>query len=277
MADATAQTRPARWKFGIMSNLLATPIEQTPATAKAWGFDGIEITLSNKKHVEQWAEVAFRKAFRERLADARCEVPSFCLGLLNGGNLGNESPEVAERAATLIRTMITAAPDVGARLLLVPFFGHADLKGPAKVDLLVDRILPLAEEATKAKISLALETTLPAPELLRLLARVGSPALSIYYDLANPVWQGYSPAKEIRELARVISQVHLKDNVADPTGWGGFRIVGLGNGRVDFTAAKEALRDIRFEGWLVMETAVMNGDHRTSAQTQLAFARRHFR
>jgi sugar phosphate isomerase/epimerase len=259
-----------------MTPLLNANLEQAPAVARAWGLDGIEVTLGADDAVKQFADAAFRRTFRQTLTKAGCEAPSFCPGLLNQGNLGNSEPDLVKRAGHVLDTVIDAAPDVGARVVLVPFFGKADLKGDAKVDLLVERIKPFADRARTKKLVLALETTLPARSLLSVLERIGSPAVKVYYDLANAVWQKYDPAAEIRELGPAIAQVHLKDNVADPKGWGGFRIVPLGSGRVDFASCAMALRAVRYDGWYVLETAVVDNDHRRSAETQLRFARDHF-
>jgi len=269
-------SRRAPIRIGIMSHLVPAKLEEAPAVARAWGFDGIEITLSDDEEVKPWADAAFRRRFREWLVRARCEAPSFCPGLLNQGNLGNAEPDLAGRAARVLHTLIDAAPDVGIRVILVPFFGKADLKGEARVDLLIDRIRPLAERAAAGKVVLALETTLPASSLLAVLKRIASPSVKVYYDLANAVWQNYDPVTEIRDLGAAIAQVHLKDNVADSKGWGGFRVVPLGAGRVDFASCAAALRAVRYAGWYVLETAVVDNDYRRSAETQLRFAREHF-
>jgi L-ribulose-5-phosphate 3-epimerase len=270
-----ATTNPA-WKIGIMSPLLDTGLEQAPAVARDWGFDGVELVLNTDAQVQAWSDRAFRTRVARRAASTGCAIPSCCPTCLNLGNLGNDEPYLHRPAARLIETLIDTLPDVGGRIILLPFFAKADLKGPATIDRVVERIQPLADRAEQKGVVLALETTLSALSLQLLLERLPSPAVKVYYDLANAVWQGYDPADEIRRLGHAVVQVHLKDNVMDPDGWGGFRVVPLGRGRVDFAAAGAALRAVGFSGWLIMETAVTNGDYHQSAVDQLRFVRDHF-
>lgn len=84
---------------------------------------------------------------------------------------------------------------------------------------------------------------------LELAKQIGSPAVQVYYDTANMEKQGYDIYKEIRQLGRErICQFHCKEN--------GFL---LGEGRVDFPRVKEAMDDIGYSGWLVIESAVGKG------------------
>lgn len=261
-----------------MSPLLGVPLEQAPAVAREWGFDGIEIVVGGgEAELARWSDAAWRRDLRRRAAQAGCAVPSICPVELNSGNLGNEDPNLRQHAERVLSVLLDAAVDLESSVILVPFFGKADLKGPdTRMQHVIEGIAPLAERAVRARVRLALETTLPAPDLLNLIGRIASPAVGVYYDLANAVWQGYEPAAEIRRLASAIVQVHIKDNIFDPGGWGGFRVVPLGEGRVDFASCAASLRSIRYGGWLVLETAVSGGDRRRSATDQLRFTCDHF-
>ena len=44
-----------------------------------------------------------------------------------------------------------------------------------------------------------------------ILNRVGSPAVKVYYDVANSHKQGYDIYKEIRMLGKNICEFHAKD------------------------------------------------------------------
>jgi putative membrane-bound dehydrogenase-like protein len=82
-----------------------------------------------------------------------------------------------------------------------------------------------------------------------ILDAVGSPSVQVYYDTANMEKQGYDIYKEIRQLGRErICEFHCKEN--------GFL---LGQGRVDFDRVKNAIDDIGYHGWLVIESAVGKG------------------
>ena len=77
---------------------------------------------------------------------------------------------------------------------------------------------------------------------------VGSQAFGCYFDLANVVAGGMDSATEIRALGPLIRRVHFKDarvtagDCPPGLGW------------VDFAASSEALDEIGYDGWVVLET-----------------------
>ena len=96
---------------------------------------------------------------------------------------------------------------------------------------------------------LGIESWLNADEHCRILDAVASPAVQVYYDVANMEKMGYDIYKEIRQLGRQrICQIHAKEN--DDL---------LGKGKVDFVKVKEALDEIQWSGWLVIEAATQQG------------------
>ncbi|HLP78504.1 MAG TPA: TIM barrel protein, partial [Candidatus Paceibacterota bacterium] len=88
------------------------------------------------------------------------------------------------------------------------------------------------------------ENYLSAAENLDIIARVGSPAVQVYYDVGNSTDKGYDIYKEIRMLKGRVCEFHAKD--------GKFM---LGAGRVDFKKVREAMDEIGFSGWIQIEAA----------------------
>jgi inosose dehydratase len=98
---------------------------------------------------------------------------------------------------------------------------------------------------------------------------------------------GGDPAIAIRELGDRVWHVHFKD--CDPAvmarsrreGWDGLTSTGngvfcsLGTGCVDFPAVLEALRDIDYRGWIVVEQDILPGmgDPRESARANREYLR----
>ena len=77
---------------------------------------------------------------------------------------------------------------------------------------------------------------------------------------------GYNVPDEIRWLGKknAICQIHLKEN--------GNR---LGQGKVNFLDVKQALQDINYKDWLIIESAIKNG-WRESAKANGKYVRRLF-
>jgi sugar phosphate isomerase/epimerase len=75
--------------------------------------------------------------------------------------------------------------------------------------------------------------------------RAKSPAVLVYYDVGNSTVNGHEVVEEIRWLGRErICEVHLKDNPHF-----------MGQGSIDFPAIVDALADMRFARWAVLETS----------------------
>jgi sugar phosphate isomerase/epimerase len=133
------------------------------------------------------------------------------------------------------------------KVILVPFFGKGDLKGDtAGIDAAVAALKRLAPKAEAKGVVLALESWLGAAENIEILNRVGSPAVRVYYDVANSQDSGHPILDEIRRLAGRIVEFHAKDTKDL-----------YGKGSIDFPAVRKVMEDIGYSGWLVMEGTKM--------------------
>jgi sugar phosphate isomerase/epimerase len=118
----------------------------------------------------------------------------------------------------------------------------------AEIDRLVEVLKTAAEAAQKHGITIGVESYLSAADNLKLLDRVGSPAVKVYYDVGNSTDKGRDVLKEIPILGKQICQLHFKD--------GGSM---LGQGRIDFKKVRKALDQIEYSGWIQIEAAAPHG------------------
>jgi sugar phosphate isomerase/epimerase len=95
---------------------------------------------------------------------------------------------------------------------------------------------------------LGIEDYLSAEDNIKILDRVASPAMKVYYDVGNSTDKGRDVTKEIRLLGSRICEFHAKD--------GRFM---LGQGRIDFKAVRKAMDDIQYSGWIQIEAAAPHG------------------
>ncbi|HLL90046.1 MAG TPA: sugar phosphate isomerase/epimerase family protein, partial [Tepidisphaeraceae bacterium] len=136
----------------------------------------------------------------------------------------------------------------GARTLLVPFFFSNEPKGRTHRDAVVARLKPLCAHAAGAGVTLAYEGVVQAPHLVEMARQIDSPAFGVYYDPANATWCDFDIAADVRALGPLLRQAHVKEakvftGDAPP-----------GEGRVDWKGFAAALREIRYDRWLVLET-----------------------
>jgi sugar phosphate isomerase/epimerase len=81
---------------------------------------------------------------------------------------------------------------------------------------------------------------------MQIIDAVGSPAVRVYYDVGNSHKAGYDIYQEIRQLGAHICEFHAKDY--DDL---------YGKGSIAFPEVREAMDDIGYRGWLVMEGTQM--------------------
>lgn len=254
-------------KFGVMQGVLRTDAMQAIQAAMDAGFDGLEIDLRGPEPGDDpvWSP-AGRSALRERAGQAGIAVPSVCLGFLNREGLTADSPAARTTVCGGLARAIEVARDVGAAVILVPFFGAGEIRGETHVERVIEGLRAVAPQAEAGAVTLAIENTLSAAENRRIETAVGSPAVKVYYDVSNATWWGHDPAREIVQLGGLLAQVHFKD------GKGGHSNVALGTGHVDWPGVRDALRAAGYQGWIVLETAVEE-DPLQDAARNLAFAR----
>jgi sugar phosphate isomerase/epimerase len=133
---------------------------------------------------------------------------------------------------------------------LLAFFGNGDIKGKPELQReVIRRLKRVAPSAEEAGVTLGIESWLNVDEHRRILDAVDSPAVKVYYDVANMHKMGYDIYREIRQLGcENICQFHCKEN--------GFL---LGKGNIDFGKVKEAIDEIGYRGWLIIESARPGG------------------
>ncbi len=214
--------------------------------ARRLGFEGVEIMLT-REQLRAPGQERLRRLQQARQASGLA-VPSLMLGEHNYGGLASADPAVAGAAAEDIRQAIRWAAELGADVILVPFFFRGEIVTEADFERAVQGFRQLCPLAAEAGIRLCYEGTLPAGDIRRMAAEIHSDAFGCYFDLANVVWRGMDTATEIRALGDLIRQVHMKDIRVSP----GDCPPGLG--LVDYAESARALRESDFDGWIVMET-----------------------
>jgi sugar phosphate isomerase/epimerase len=166
-------------------------------------------------------------------------VASLAFGVLNNipyKNVAETEQWVLDGVKTLRR--------MKARVALLAFFSKGDLVDDAAgVAETIRRLRVLAPRAEEAGVVFGVESWLKVPELERILEAVKSPAIQVYYDVANMHKVGEDIFAAIRRLGRErICEVHLKDY--DDL---------YGKGSIDFPAVRAALDAAGYRGWVGIE------------------------
>ncbi len=206
--------------------------------AAGLGLAGVQVRLAIKDDSVALILPEVRRTLLEAAEKSGVEIVSIALGVLNDVPLKNDP-----RAAKWLEQGIEVCRATGTKRILVPFFGKGELRNdPAGIEAVVAVLRKIAPSAEKAGVVLALESYLSAEDHIRILDRVGSPAVRVYYDVGNSQDAGYDILKEIRLLGNRICEFHAKDTKDL-----------YGKGSMDFRAVKKAMDDIGYAGWVVIE------------------------
>jgi sugar phosphate isomerase/epimerase len=220
------------WTIGNTGNPAAL------ALAGELGLEGVQVSLTSAGEDLAMKSKSLQKAFQDAARKTGVAITSFAIPELNDVPLQSDP-----RAEKWVGEGIDVCKAMGIKIILVPFFGKADLKNnPGGVDSVIAVLKRLASKAEKAGVVLALESTLDAGEHLKIIDGVGSPSVRVYYDVGNSHDAGYDIYAEIRSLGSRICEFHAKDTKDL-----------YGKGIMDFNAVRRAMEGIRYQGWLVLE------------------------
>jgi len=210
--------------------------------ARRIGLDGVQVDFG-RPPAGGGRPALFDEALQDRILSAAdregVAVASLCLGIAN--DVPYKRGPAAE-AWTL--ESLAVVRRMKQRVVLLPFFGAGDLIGdPEGTDEVIRRLRRLAPRAEEAGAVYGIESWLDARELERILDRVGSPAIRVYYDVGNMLKMGEDVGAAIRRLGHErICEVHLKD----------YQDL-FGRGSTDFPAVRAALDAAGYRGWLGIE------------------------
>ena len=229
------------------------------------GLQGVEASAGDPADTVKIADSAYRQEYKDGMKKTGVVVASVAMSLLNQAPLASDP-----RGPAWLEQCIDATKDLGAKVLLLAFFGQGDLRSReglklADIDVVVERLKDAAPKAEKTGVVIGLENTLSGKDNMDILNRVKSDAVQVYYDTGNSTYNGYDVPEEIRALGDRICQFHFKDGAKY-----------LGEGKVDMPAVAEAIRAIGFKGWLGLETAIRSKDRDADFRKNAAYVRKLF-
>jgi sugar phosphate isomerase/epimerase len=214
--------------------------------ARQAGLEGVEVNVGGAAARLEIADPKVRARYKEQMQQTGLPICSLMMGLLNSHPLASDP-----RAPAWLEQSINAARDLGARVILVAFFGNGDLLGAdgkvktADVDVAVQRLKAAAPRAKEAGVILAIENYLNGEENMRILDRINHDAVRYYFDVYNTgTTKGHNVPADIRLLRDRSVQFHFKNG-------GNY----LDHDKAKFEPIAAAIKEIGYRGWIVLETS----------------------
>lgn len=227
--------------------------------------NGVQASVgSDPSHIPMRSK-EFRNQYKEL-----CKKHNFAVHSVAAGGILNSIPLKSEpQSAVYVIDAIEAAADLGAKNILIAFFGNGDLRlrdasgkmrnvgkdsfkewelDSQAVTRVVEVLRQIAPRAEDLDVALGLENTLSAKQNLEIIERVGSPICQVYYDIANSTSNGYDVPSEIRFLGKDrICEIHLKDNGEDVSRFDSPK------SQINWEEISKACKEIGFDKWYCIE------------------------
>ena len=229
-------------KLGVTDwNLNMSGKPEAVALAASLGFAGVEISLGWVSDGDKLplADEGIQQKYLDELKKHKIAAAGTCLNVLHKNWL--KSDKLGQK---WVADSIPITHKLGAKVVLLPFFGKGELKTREEMDFVADFMREIGPEAAKNQVILGLENTNSAEDNARILDRAKSDHVKVFYDVGNSTGEGFDIIKEMTWLgASRICQFHLKDNPHY-----------LGEGKIDFPAVMRTIASLGFSGFADLET-----------------------
>lgn len=218
-----------------------------------YGFEGIEL---NGGYLNTAEEVAERRSV---LRDSPVKASSICGG--NSAELVHPDRGRRQKCSDGLKRQLEIAAELGAvGPITVPIFNNNDrvpdlspwkTRAQIERDLLIEMLLPLAQHAADAGVSVLLEplnryesNSIPQQkDGAEIVRQINSPGVRLMSDVFHMHIEEFNSPNALRSAAETIGHVHLADNTRKEPG----------SGDIDFSAVFAALREIGFGGYMAYE------------------------
>jgi len=213
--------------------------------AKDLGADGVEVDmggLGNRPTFDnQLVKPEIRNQFLAKAKELGLGIPSIALAGFYAQSFGTR-----DGVDRMVQDSIDTAKAMGVTVLFLPLGVQGDLvQHPELRPTIVERLRAAGKQAEAAGVVIGVETALDAKGEVALLGDIGSPAIKIYFNLANALQNGRDPCTEMNVLGKDrIIQIHASNKDGawlqnDP--------------QVDLPRIKATLDEMGWSGWLVIE------------------------
>lgn len=243
------------------------------ASAKALGFDGVEVTMDASGELTPETDEAALLEIKKKAEDAGIELYSMASSLYWSYSLSSPNEEMREKALYVAEKQIKAAAILGCNsVLIVPGAVKVDFAASLGVTgyedaykYALDSAKKIAKIAEEYKINVGMENVwnrfLTSPlEMKYFIDEVNSEYIGSYFDAGN-VFPNGLPEEWIKVLGNRIKKVHIKDFHV-----GTKNFCDLLTGSVDFDAVMKALSEIGYDDFVTAEM----GQYRVHNDVMLA-------
>jgi D-psicose/D-tagatose/L-ribulose 3-epimerase len=239
-------------KFGVTTYIWTLEFDQSHLSLlpgiKEGGFDGVEIPIFRPK--------GFPAAEIRNGVEANGLECTASVVLTDGLSLISEDADVRRKTRAHLVDTIEVAAEAGARIMAGPVYSPVGyLPGRRRTsdewNWAVEGYQSIAATLTANGVTLAIEPLNrfetyflnTAADAATLCEQVGHPKVGILFDTFHANIEEKDIAAGYRTVGKHLKHVHMCENDRGTPG----------SGHVEWSAVFQALRDLHYDGWLVIE------------------------
>ncbi len=240
-------------KFGVNTFIWSESFDRSNLPllpkVKSWGFDGVEVPLFR---AAEFAAADIRKGLEEN--GLECTV---CSVLLPGFSLISDDASVRKKTVTHMQELIKAASEAGAKVIAGPLYSPVGyLPGRRRTadewKWAVEGHQAVGETLTRHGVTMAIEPLNrfetfflnTASDAAKLCAEINHPNVGVLFDTFHANIEEKDIGAGYRTVGRHLKHVHTCENDRGIPG----------SGHVEWPSVFAALRDVKYDGWLTIES-----------------------
>jgi D-psicose/D-tagatose/L-ribulose 3-epimerase len=240
-------------KFGVNTFIWAASFDRShfpllPGIKKA-GFDGVELPLINPDQVDAGA---IRRALEENQLEC-----TFCSVIPSGLSVISDDSGVRSKTRTHLETCIQTAAEAGGKLIAGPIYSPVGYlpgrrRNSDEWNWAIECYQSLGEALARNDVTLAIEPLNrfetyflnTAEDAAALCGAVDNPRVGVLFDTFHANIEEKNVGSAFRRLGRHLKHVHTCENDRGTPG----------TGHVDWPGVFGALREMKYDGWLTIES-----------------------
>ena len=240
-------------KFGVNTFIWSEAFDRSNLPllprVKSWGFDGVEVPLFTPS---EFAAADIRRGLEAN--GLECTV---CSVLLPGLSLISDDAGVRQKTRTHMQDVIKAASEAGARVVAGPLYspvGYLPGRRRTKDEWTwaVEGHQALGDTLARHGVTMAIEPLNrfetfflnTAKDAAALSAEIGHPNVGVLFDTFHANIEEKDIGAAYRTVGTHLKHVHTCENDRGIPG----------SGHVEWPGVFKALRDLRYDGWLTIES-----------------------
>lgn len=147
------------------------------------------------------------------------------------------------------RAIVKSCSALNIKIIVIPLVDNGSLASQLEEDELVETLLHESQNLLSLGVTIAFESDFAAANLQRFINRLPSELFGINYDIGNSASLGYDVNDEFLHYGDRVTNIHIKDRPLGGT------TVPLGSGDADFEAVFKNLREYKYKGNYILQTA----------------------